>query len=120
MQGQSLIAVAFIALAFIVGTVTPVIGDIPPPSVEYFSSVIDHFSQPPPGRAAPTFQQKILICDKFWKNTQPNVGPVLVYSGNEGPIEGFYDNTGIIFELVVAHNSTETINIVHLIYEYHS
>lgn len=71
--------------------------DTPPaPVVSYHSSLVDHFSAADPSGAAPLrFQQKILMCAKFWRN---GTGPVLVYTGNEGPIDGFYANTGAAFE----------------------
>ena len=31
----------------------------------------------------------------YWKGS----GPLFFYTGNEGAIEGFYDNTGFLFEL---------------------
>eukprot|EP00933_Yihiella_yeosuensis_P023383 TRINITY_DN18212_c0_g4_i1.p1 TRINITY_DN18212_c0_g4~~TRINITY_DN18212_c0_g4_i1.p1 ORF type:complete len:504 (-),score=68.37 TRINITY_DN18212_c0_g4_i1:113-1624(-) len=40
------------------------------------------------------FTQKILSYDKWWRSG----GPILLYLGNEGPIEGFYNYTGAIFE----------------------
>lgn len=33
--------------------------------------------------------------DAYWKGS----GPLFFYTGNEGAIEGFYDNTGFLFEL---------------------
>lgn len=67
---------------------------MPTPRVAYLSSPIDHFSEPPPGQPAPTFKQKILTYEDLYQAG----GPVLLYTGNEGPIEAFYENTGIVFE----------------------
>ena len=35
------------------------------------------------------------ILEHFWQGS----GPLFFYSGNEAPIEEFYDNSGFIFEL---------------------
>lgn len=63
----------------------------PSPTVTTFPSLIDHFST-----STQTFQQKILTCTTYWSNTTAGA-PVLFYTGNEGPIESFYSNTGSIF-----------------------
>jgi hypothetical protein len=36
-----------------------------------------------------------LFTDVYWKGS----GPLFFYTGNEGAIEEFYDNTGFLFEL---------------------
>jgi len=41
-----------------------------------------------------TFGQRVLQFDRWWVKG----GPILLYLGNEGPIEDFYNNTGAIFE----------------------
>ena len=38
--------------------------------------------------------QCFFIVDEYWKKDV-----MLFYSGNEGPIEQFYENTGLMFEL---------------------
>jgi pimeloyl-ACP methyl ester carboxylesterase len=63
----------------------------PPTSILSFTQTLDHFRF----TDERTFQQKVLIYDSFY---QPK-GPILMYFGNEGQIEDFYNNTGAIFEI---------------------
>nr|DAD48457.1 TPA_asm: hypothetical protein HUJ06_018394 [Nelumbo nucifera] len=44
-----------------------------------------------------TFQQRYLINDKYWGGAQNNA-PIFVYTGNEGDIEWFAQNTGFMYE----------------------
>ena len=62
----------------------------------YFSQVLDHFTYRPEGYKV--FQQKYLINDKHWGGAQ-NKAPIFVYTGNEGIIEWFANNTGLMFEI---------------------
>ena len=39
--------------------------------------------------------------DQYFKGT----GPLFFYTGNEGAIEGFYDNSGFVFELASDFNA---------------
>ncbi|XP_068174272.1 lysosomal Pro-X carboxypeptidase isoform X1 [Antennarius striatus] len=57
----------------------------------YFDQKIDHFGFIEDG----TFRQRYLIADKHWK--QPG-GPILFYTGNEGDITWFCNNTGFMWE----------------------
>lgn len=68
----------------------------PAPVVSYHSSLVDHFSAADGSGVAPLrFRQKILTCATYWRNA---TGPVLLYTGNEGAVDGFYANTGAAFE----------------------
>ena len=62
----------------------------PPTGVYYFQQVVDHFTYD----STLTFPQKYLVYDKFHK---PG-GPIFFYFGNEGGIEDFYNNSGVMFE----------------------
>eukprot|EP00040_Diaphanoeca_grandis_P026200 m.146472 g.146472 ORF g.146472 m.146472 type:complete len:537 (-) comp30480_c0_seq4:244-1854(-) len=62
-----------------------------PTSITYFTQTVDHFRF----NTNATFKQKVLVYDEFH---DPG-GPLLVYFGNEGQIEDFYNNTGAMFEL---------------------
>lgn len=63
----------------------------------YVDSKIDHFN--PLVRQPSTFKQRMLISDKFFGNGS---GPILVYVGNEGPIDQFWNNSGFVMELAEA------------------
>ncbi|KAM8904786.1 lysosomal Pro-X carboxypeptidase [Spinachia spinachia] len=57
----------------------------------YFDQKIDHFGFLEDG----TFKQRYLVARKHWQ--QPG-GPVLFYTGNEGDITWFCNNTGFMWE----------------------
>jgi hypothetical protein len=40
---------------------------------------------------------RYLVNDQYW---DPETGPILFYSGNEGDIYGFYENSGFMTETV--------------------
>uniref|UniRef100_A0A3Q0TFM0 Lysosomal Pro-X carboxypeptidase n=1 Tax=Amphilophus citrinellus TaxID=61819 RepID=A0A3Q0TFM0_AMPCI len=58
----------------------------------YFDQKIDHFGFLEDG----TFKQRYLLSDKYWQ--QPG-GPILFYTGNEGDITWFCNNTGFMWEI---------------------
>jgi hypothetical protein len=48
-----------------------------------------------------TFSQRVLVCDEHYKperGSAEQTPPMLFYTGNEGDIWMFYNNTGFIFE----------------------
>lgn len=57
----------------------------------YFDQKIDHFGFLEDG----TFKQRYLVADKYW---QKPGGPILFYTGNEGDITWFCNNTGFMWE----------------------
>ncbi|KAF9591422.1 hypothetical protein IFM89_004120 [Coptis chinensis] len=62
---------------------------------KYFTQILDHFNYHP--ESYQTFQQRYLINDKYWDGSQKKA-PIFVYTGNEGDIEWFAQNTGFMFE----------------------
>jgi len=58
---------------------------------------LDHFNYEQPT----TFKLRYLVSDKYWTK---GVGPILFYTGNEGDITSFWDNTGFVFELAQKMN----------------
>ncbi|XP_059646614.1 uncharacterized protein LOC132293252 [Cornus florida] len=62
---------------------------------KYFTQILDHFNFQP--QSYQTFQQRYLINDTYWGGAKTNA-PIFVYTGNEGDIEWFTQNTGFMFE----------------------
>ncbi|KAK4419424.1 Lysosomal Pro-X carboxypeptidase [Sesamum alatum] len=62
---------------------------------KFFTQILDHFNYNP--QSYETFQQRYLINDKYWGGADKNA-PIFVYTGNEGDIEWFAQNTGFMFQ----------------------
>lgn len=60
-----------------------------PYQVLYYTQKVSHFDFRQTGQV---WKQKYLINLTHW--SKPQKGPILMYCGNEGPIEMFYKNTG--------------------------
>uniref|UniRef100_A0A0D9XP81 Uncharacterized protein n=1 Tax=Leersia perrieri TaxID=77586 RepID=A0A0D9XP81_9ORYZ len=60
----------------------------------YYTQRLDHFNAAPASYG--TFQQRYLVNDTFWGG---KTAPVFVYAGNEGEIELFTNNTGLMWEM---------------------
>ena len=63
---------------------------------KYFTQILDHFNYNP--ESYQTFQQRYLINDTFWGGAKTKA-PIFVYTGNEGNIEWFAQNTGFMFDI---------------------
>jgi hypothetical protein len=87
-----------------------------PPTQHWCNATLDHFSfpsgpgpAPSPGADAPgttvttVFPQRYFVYDK-WRSGPD--APILLYFGNEGKLEDFYDNSGFIFESAPALGAT--------------
>lgn len=62
---------------------------------KYYTQILDHFTFTP--QSYQTFQQRYLVSYKYWGGAKENA-PIFVYTGNEGDIEWFTQNTGFMFE----------------------
>ena len=55
---------------------------------------VDHFNFDP--KSDLSYQQRYIISDAYWKS---NNGPIFFYTGNEGDIQWFCENTGFIWDI---------------------
>ncbi|KAL3642717.1 hypothetical protein CASFOL_013532 [Castilleja foliolosa] len=62
---------------------------------KYFTQILDHFNYNP--ISYHKFQQRYLINAESWGGPKTK-SPIFVYTGNEGDIEWFAQNTGFMFE----------------------
>jgi len=63
----------------------------------FYDQQIDHFGFANEN----TYKQKYLIADQFWKKN----GPIFFYTGNEGAIEWFCNNTGFMWDIAPQFNA---------------
>ena len=71
----------------------------PLPTVRWRDATLDHFSFD----SNATFRQKFLVHDAHWRHNRS--GPLLLYFGNEGAIEDFWNASGALFELAPPLNA---------------
>jgi len=71
-------------------------GPPPPYKEKYFDQKLDHFNYAYYKNG--TYKQRYLIQADSW-DAGGLKGPIFFYTGNEGGIEGFYDNCGFIMEI---------------------
>jgi len=64
----------------------------PPYTTHWFTQRLDHFD--PQNNA--TFQQRYLMYNGSFDKSK---NLIFFYAGNEGPVDGFYNNTGFMFDL---------------------
>ena len=63
---------------------------------KFFTQVLDHYTFRP--QSYKTFQQRYLISEKYWGGAEKNA-PIFLYTGNEGDIDWFAQNTGFIVDI---------------------
>ncbi|XVF07596.1 hypothetical protein REPUB_Repub06bG0153000 [Reevesia pubescens] len=63
---------------------------------KYFTQILDHFNFDP--KSYQRFQHRYLINETYWGGPKKNA-PIFVYTGNEGDIEWFAQNTGFMFDI---------------------
>ncbi|CAN4117344.1 unnamed protein product [Withania somnifera] len=80
--------------------------------INYYTQILDHFNYNP--QSYQTFQQRYLLNDKYWDGSKNNA-PIFVYTGNEGNIEWFAQNTGFMFE-TAPHFNALLVFIEHRFY----
>ena len=68
-------------------------------TVRWRDATLDHFSFD----SNATFRQKFLVHDAHWRHNRS--GPLLLYFGNEGAIEDFWNASGALFELAPPLNA---------------
>jgi len=61
-------------------------------TTNWFNQTLDHFTF----TTQTKFRQKYLINDTFWDR---NGGPIFFYTGNEGDIEAFTENSGFMWDI---------------------
>ncbi|KAJ8899114.1 hypothetical protein K2173_010470 [Erythroxylum novogranatense] len=78
----------------------------------FFTQILDHFTFT--YQSYQTFQHRYLINDSYWGGASSNA-PIFVYTGNEGDIEWFAQNTGFMFD-VAPHFKALLVFIEHRFY----
>jgi len=68
--------------------------------VDYFEQQVDHFNFNP--TTPPTFMQRYIISSQYWgtQGWDGCKGPILFYTGNEGDIFMFFNNTGFVTDVL--------------------
>lgn len=86
-----IVSLLFVACTSLTGAI------IPKYSIAYFKQKLDHFNFVQDA----TFSQRYLYTDQYWDEN----GPIFFYTGNEGSITSFWDNSGFVFEAAEQFNA---------------
>ncbi|XP_038064051.1 dipeptidyl peptidase 2-like [Patiria miniata] len=71
-----------------------------PYKTDYFDQIIDHYNFA--SHDNKTFKQRYMVSEKDWKVRK---GPIFFYTGNEGPITTFLENTGFMYDIAPEFNA---------------
>ncbi|XP_042405795.1 lysosomal Pro-X carboxypeptidase-like [Zingiber officinale] len=74
-----------------------------PFAAHFFPQQIDHFNFRPD--SSRVFYQKYLLNASFWDKGPSHSAPIFVYTGNEGNIEWFAENTGFMLDIAPRFNA---------------
>jgi lysosomal Pro-X carboxypeptidase len=66
-------------------------------TTHYFPQELDHFTFQP--KSFNLFYQKYLMNSTHWDEGPIHCAPIFVYTGNEGNIEWFAENTGFMYDI---------------------
>jgi lysosomal Pro-X carboxypeptidase len=66
-------------------------------TTHYFPQELDHFTFQP--KSFNLFYQKYLMNSTYWDEGPIHCAPIFVYTGNEGNIEWFAENTGFMYDI---------------------
>jgi len=80
------------------------------PAARSLRQPVDQFSY----AGAATYAQKYLVCDKWYDAAAPPV--LLLYMGGEGGIEGFYNDTTVLFDSVAPALKALVVFLEHRYY----
>jgi lysosomal Pro-X carboxypeptidase len=80
-----------------------------PPTEFNFTTRIDHFN----GSYDDTFEMRYLVNDQYYN---ASFGPILFYTGNEGDIYTFYNNSGFVTDTLAKQLSAKVVFAEHRYY----
>ena len=78
-------------------------------TVYWHDTWLDHFDNNGNGSSF-TFKMRYLVNEKYW---DPSVGPIFFYTGNEGDIWTFYNNTGFVTETLAKEHKALVVFAEH-------
>jgi len=78
----------------------------------WYKQELDHFNF----NSDQTFFMRFIYDDQYWKADDESVGPVFIYTGNEGPLEGYWDNTGFFTQTLAKELNALVVMIEHRYY----
>lgn len=68
-------------------------------TLHYYNQTVDHFSWGLPSGGSYYFQQRYYICGmNNWVMNDTYSGPIFFYTGNEGDVTLYVNNTGLMWE----------------------